>query len=918
MQNEYEILREIQSYGFDLRELKATNPNEVIRFGKDKSCWYVAYADSEGFCYAKVEDFRGITKTFEWKRKSNFKEFTEQEKTDFARQRAEQKAIYQKELEEKGSKGHENAKKFFEKSRVGGAYPLKIEGGRGRGLPPYLEKKKLTELILGGRPPEKEGVGPPTEGVGVVATKEGSLIIPFYDIDGKIQTTQTILLQKIDFHGSPTDKFWQSGCIKKGGMLVLGDHFCAAKMVYIAEGFATAYTVYALTGITTVMCGDSGNIKPVVDAIKGKYPNIDITICADNDCWSESNAGIKSAQRAGCKFIYPAFKQEHHHLKPTDFNDLYCLEGEEECKRQLKGGDNLSPPFDNSNNLSNEENEDDKRRGKRAKQIDNYGQFNSCANSINNNIDNILKTSTLSQIFTQEVAKLSKETRQHLKEANRDWVEWLTEYIEGKQLTTVSDHNSTALELIKIFKYNDLVQIGSKQYAYYRKKHFANSLSNMAQQYKNTKLSYKTKNSRGDSINKVVNLYDLWNEFSGKRLLTTPITFDVNKDFNSELLGTQINSFKNQKRITITKYNESNVGHHLFRELIMNLVNHDKNGFDYVIQWVKNIIIGLATKTYKRNETMLIFQSNEEGVGKNTFTNLLRKILDVYSCETADSNEVFAKFNSIVEDRLLVIIDEADITKDSQEKIKSFITSKTVNIEKKGIDKYEKPNLANIIVTTNNEFAIRASKSARRFTVFKIKENKQHDKNYFNNIYQTMEDSKSIQQFINYLAQFQGVYAAEFVRRNPYKNEDLEDQINKNNPELKAIEDLEKFAKGFNKKAFTFKALQDYILQESNSKLTPHRISGALNKAGFVKKQIRIIETLYSGGTPKDSAFNTDINAKTINYPHYVYYKQTDGEPTKDDVLHFEIKNGEAYLPKYFDWKEPQIKQAEIYDDVSF
>lgn len=137
---------------------------------------------------------------------------------------------------------------------------------------------------------------------------KNSLVIPVMDIESTIHS-----LQFIDEAG---EKRFLSGGKKKGCFLTLGSPY---SVLNIAEGYATAATVYECTGVPTVVAFDAGNLIHVAKAWRSKHPEIKITICADNDTKSPINTGVVKAKEAALAvggFI--AIPPCH-----GDFNDFY-------------------------------------------------------------------------------------------------------------------------------------------------------------------------------------------------------------------------------------------------------------------------------------------------------------------------------------------------------------------------------------------------------------------------------------------------------------------------------------------------------------------------------------------------------------------------------------------------------------------
>ena len=142
---------------------------------------------------------------------------------------------------------------------------------------PYLTKKKIQSHVA--------------------RIKEDYLIIPVYDIEGTLTS-----LQYIDSNGNK--KFLKGGKIK-GCMCPLGK-LDQSEKVYVAEGFATAASIFEASDIPTVCAFSAGNLADVSKAIKAKYPDKHLTIVADND---ENGHGQEAAEKAseetGARVIVP-------------------------------------------------------------------------------------------------------------------------------------------------------------------------------------------------------------------------------------------------------------------------------------------------------------------------------------------------------------------------------------------------------------------------------------------------------------------------------------------------------------------------------------------------------------------------------------------------------------------------------------
>lgn len=114
-----------------------------------------------------------------------------------------------------------------------------------------------------------------------------SLVIPMRDSAGNLHS-----LQFIDDDGN---KRFLSGGRKKGCYYLMGlpvEPFC------VAEGYATAVSIYEATLYPVAVAFDAGNLKPVAEAIYSHFQKPKIIICADNDINTPGNPGLMKAREA--------------------------------------------------------------------------------------------------------------------------------------------------------------------------------------------------------------------------------------------------------------------------------------------------------------------------------------------------------------------------------------------------------------------------------------------------------------------------------------------------------------------------------------------------------------------------------------------------------------------------------------------
>ena len=146
----------------------------------------------------------------------------------------------------------------------------------------------------------------------------GKLKIPVINKDGDIKG-----YQYIDGQGQ---KKFNTGLQYKGCFHVVGG--VIKDKAYIAEGFATAASIYEATSVPCVHALNAGNVVNVVSELKSVKPETEFTIAGDND-----EAGLKACNKAkeehGIEFVVP--KSEG-----LDWNDVWVARGKDFLIKALR------------------------------------------------------------------------------------------------------------------------------------------------------------------------------------------------------------------------------------------------------------------------------------------------------------------------------------------------------------------------------------------------------------------------------------------------------------------------------------------------------------------------------------------------------------------------------------------------------
>ena len=193
---------------------------------------------------------------------------------------------------------------------------------------------------------------------------DNNLIVPMY-FDGKICNYQTIT--------PDGDKLFLKNARMKGTFFPLASRDDDKARIVICEGVATGASIRQALGWPVIVAFNASNLIPVAEEFRRKYPNAQIIIAADNDQWSWDgqakakncpkdlvtsdipgdddrwknwrkagwlrNVGRDKADQAavsigGAHVIWPEFPASHPD-KPTDFNDLHCIDGLDAVKERI-------------------------------------------------------------------------------------------------------------------------------------------------------------------------------------------------------------------------------------------------------------------------------------------------------------------------------------------------------------------------------------------------------------------------------------------------------------------------------------------------------------------------------------------------------------------------------------------------------
>lgn len=147
---------------------------------------------------------------------------------------------------------------------------------------------------------------------------DGALVVPMRDVQE---------LHSLQFIAGNGEKWFLTGGRVRGCYFLIGNPDGA---LCIAEGYATGASIHEATGCAVAVAFNAGNLLPVAQALRAKFPNLPLTVCADDDAHTPGNPGVikacEAAQVVGAFLAIPNFGANRP-KNATDFNDLHQQAG---------------------------------------------------------------------------------------------------------------------------------------------------------------------------------------------------------------------------------------------------------------------------------------------------------------------------------------------------------------------------------------------------------------------------------------------------------------------------------------------------------------------------------------------------------------------------------------------------------------
>lgn len=167
----------------------------------------------------------------------------------------------------------------------------------------------------------------------------------------------------------------------------------------------------------------------------------------------------------------------------------------------------------------------------------------------------------------------------------------------------------------------------------------------------------------------------------------------------------------------------------------------DPELYEYLICW-----IAYTFQNPDKPAGSAIVLRGEKGCGKGTLGHFLRMIWGNHGIHISNAKHLIGSFNGHLTDVCFLFADEAFYSGDKAHEgvLKAMVTEPTMMVERKGIDGVMQPNYLKILMATNADHAVPATRDERRYGVYDVDGTYIGNRKYFNALHRDCE-SEAVQ-----------------------------------------------------------------------------------------------------------------------------------------------------------------------------
>lgn len=167
-----------------------------------------------------------------------------------------------------------------------------------------------------------------------------------------------------------------------------------------------------------------------------------------------------------------------------------------------------------------------------------------------------------------------------------------------------------------------------------------------------------------------------------------------------------------------------------------NICDSDDRAARQLLAWIADIIQKPACSPM----IAPVLRSEGKGTGKSIVSNIISHVIGIeYAFTTSNSEHIVGKFNAQLVNKLFVCGEEMSWggSVDISNKIKDCVTSNTHAVEMKNVDVFTLPKYYRLMLITNNDWAVNASKDERRWLVLDVSDHQKQNNEYFDPFFES-------------------------------------------------------------------------------------------------------------------------------------------------------------------------------------
>jgi hypothetical protein len=183
----------------------------------------------------------------------------------------------------------------------------------------------------------------------------------------------------------------------------------------------------------------------------------------------------------------------------------------------------------------------------------------------------------------------------------------------------------------------------------------------------------------------------------------------------------------------------------LLRHLLKVICRRDKQKFKYLMR----LLAWFVQNPDKHASVVLVLKSREQGTGKSTVGKVMLDIFGQHGFLVDDKDRLLGRFNDWLDTACFVLAEEILFAGDlkADDKMKSIVTGDVLQVEGKFRSCRQVPNRTKFIATTNHDHAVAAGARERRKVVYDVSNEHVGDREWFDKLYQDLEDGGTSQFF---------------------------------------------------------------------------------------------------------------------------------------------------------------------------